>query len=275
MKTTKLLLLSAVLLSACSTSGEEPTTVTREGEITEAASPVAADWKATANERADKVRTDNPERYMAVSGLQPIKTRKGTPRFVGEAVRDPAAADVLLGRLAAGEQDALVRAALVEALPRTGGEYGTELVAMLAEETDADVRVVMVAALERADAGAAHAGLVAALGDEDPIVRAEAARVASMRADGAALAGELELALADETPQVRAAAARTIGVLAVADARDALVSGLADSDARVRLQSLRAIDRIDPAYAAALPQLTTLQADADARVARIADRLAH
>lgn len=272
MKITKLLLLSA-LLTACSTSSEEPTTVTREGEV-EAASAVAADWKASAAERADKVRTDDPERFLAVDGLQPIKTRKGTPRFVGQAVRDPAAADVLLGRLAAGEEDPLVRAALVEALPRTGGEYGAELVAMLADETDADVRVVMVAALERADAASAHAGLVSALGDEDPIVRAEAARVASMRTDGAALAGELELALGDETPQVRAAAARTIGVLQVADARDTLVAGLTDSDARVRLQSLRAIDRIDPAYAASLPQLATLQGDADARVARVADRLA-
>lgn len=273
MKITKLLLLSA-LLTACSTSSEEPSDVTREGEVTEAVSPVAADWKASANERADKVRTDDPERFLAVNGLQPIKTRKGTPRFVGQAVRDPAAADVLLGRLAAGEEDPMIRAALVEALPRTGGDYGAELVAMLADETDADVRVVMVAALERADAASAHAGLVSALGDDDPIVRAEAARVASMRTDGTALAGELQLALEDETPQVRAAAARTIGVLQVADARDTLVSGLTDSDAAVRLQSLRAIGRIDPAYAASLPQLATLRADADARVANVADRLA-
>ena len=272
MKTTQLLLLSAVLVAACSTREGESTTVTREGEIAEAGK--AGDWKVSAEERADAVRKDDPERFLAVSGLQPIKTRKGTPRFVGDAVRDPAAADVLLGRLAAGEEDPMVRAALVEALPRTGGEYGAELVAMLGDETDADVRVVMVAALERADAGSAQAGLVSALGDEDPIVRAEAARVVSMRPDGAALAGELEVALEDETPQVRAAAARTIGVLQLEDARDVLLSGLEDDDARVRLQSLRAIGRIDPAFAGSLPQLATLQADSDARVARVADRLA-
>lgn len=271
-KTITIVAVLAVGVGACSTREESSSnkTVERDADIDVA----DGDWKTQVQSRADAVAAADPTRYKAVSELAPIKTRKGTPRFVGEAVRDPAAASVLLQRLADGVDDAELRAALVEALPRTGGEYGAALVQMLPDESDADVRVVMVATLQRADATSAHTGLVLALTDEDPAVRAEAARVASMRVDGAALAGELSAALTDETPQVRAAAARTMGVLQLADARDTLVAGLDDGDADVRLQSLRAVRRIDPTFAARLTKLAALQADTDSRVANVAATIA-
>ncbi|MEM6990538.1 MAG: HEAT repeat domain-containing protein [Myxococcota bacterium] len=258
----------ASTLGACSTKGGKTgDVVSREGEVTQ-------DWKATAEVQSEEAAADDPALAAAVTALEPIRTRKGTLRFVGDSVRNPEAAPVLLARLAAGVDDPRMRAALVEALPRTGGDYGPAVAAMLTEETDADVRVVMVAALQRADAVSAHDGLVNALRDEDPAVRAEAARVASMREDGSALAGELQTALGDETPQVRAAVARTIGVLSLTDARDGLLPGLRDADAEVRLQSLRAVGRIDPSFAQGLADMTALRADTDARVAAAANRLA-
>ena len=270
MKTNTLVLLSAILLAACDTEADAPGDAHREAEVS-AVSP--SDWKVEARQRAEAVRAADPAGYAAVSGLRPIRTRKGTPRFVGELLRDPAAADVLLGRLVEGEDDPMLRAALVEALPRTGGHYGTALVSLLSEESDADVRVVMVAALERADALSARAGLSAALHDADPSVRAEAARVTSMRADGDVLAAALEGVLDDEASQVRAAAAHSLGVLESTDARDALLGGLDDADPVVRLESLRGLERIDPAFTASLPQLSSLQSDDDARVARVAARV--
>lgn len=264
--TTRITLIVALLATACTQAAPDSEPTSRQAN--------AGDWKAEAAQDADTVRKTDPDRVLAFGELQPIRTRKGTLRFVGEAVRDPAAAPLLLARLAEGESDPEVRAALIEALPRTGGDYGGALVEMLGEEEDADLRVQMIAALERADAGAATEGLRVGLTDADPAVRVEAARVAGMRADGSALQPELVDALSDEAPPVRAAAARSIGVLALEDARDALLAGVADADDEVRLESLRAVGRLDPAFARTLPALKALQSDDDARISAVAAKLA-
>ncbi len=270
MQKNTILLLTALGLTvcACDSDSSPDSTEARVAKV----EAVDTDWKSTAQANAQAFRIADPQRFAQVDDLTPITTRKGTLLFVGDAVRNPQAADVLLSRLAAGEDDPAMRAALVEALPRTGGEFGPAIIAMLAEESDPELRVVMLGTLQRADASSAHVGLRAGLEDADPLVRAEAARVASMRADGSALATDLRRALLDEVPAVRAAAARTSGVLGLSDTRELLVEGLDDANAEVRLQALRAVGRIDPSFAKGL-DLSELRVDGDARVAGVAQRL--
>lgn len=267
-----LLMLPVAALLACTAadSGSGAPVHTREGAAPEQSVTMAVDWRAEATEA---VRSVDAAKAATIAGLEPITTRAGTLRFVGDYVRDPDAAAVFLSRLAAGVEDPALRAALVEALPRTGGAFGAALVGLFGEESDSDVRLAIVHALKRAEPVSAQEGLVLGLADEDPAVREEAARIASYREDGSALAGELSSALSDETPQVRAAAARALGVLEVSEARDAIMAGLADTSASVRLESLRAVGRLDPAFAATLPQTATLAADADPRIAGAAQRL--
>jgi hypothetical protein len=211
------------------------------------------------------------DRIMA---LQPQKTRAGWLRFTDPIIHDEAAAAILLERLVAGDDPPLVRAALAEAVGRTGGDYAAAVSELIPTEADARVREMLVGTLGRQAPGAeAHAGLTAGLQDDDAAVRGAAARTLAARSDGAVLAEGLLGLLADPEPAVRADAARSLGVLEVEAAKAPLVELLADADAEVRLQGLRALDRIDPAYATSLGELASLEQDGDARVQRLATKI--
>jgi HEAT repeat protein len=77
----------------------------------------------------------------------------------------------------------------------------------------------------------------------------------------------------DAEPSVRSEAARTLGILQIDEATQPLVELLADANAEVRLDALRAVHRIDPEYALALPVLAQLEQDGDARVKRLATKI--
>jgi hypothetical protein len=206
--------------------------------------------------------------------LQPQKTRAGWVRFSDPAINNPEAAAILLERLIAGSDAPEVRAALAEAIGRTRGEYATEVSSLLASETDARVREMLVGTLGRqAPTPAALVGLTTALGDDVVAVRAAAARTIATRSDGAELGDELIGLLADVEPSVRSDAARTLGVLQIAEAKQPLVELLGDADADVRLDALRAVHRIDPQYALSLPVLAQLEQDSDGRVKRLATKI--
>lgn len=208
-----------------------------------------------------------------IAVLAPRKTAAGFLRFTDPAIEDPAAAPLLLARLDSGEDSPAVRAALAEALSRTGADYAAEVAARIPNERDARVREILVFTLNRrADSPDAHPGLVAGLQDDEPAVRAAAARALASRSDGASFGDSLIGLLSDDDAQVRADAARSLGVLKVATATDALAGLLADPSADVRLNSLRAIDRIDPAHARGL-DLAGFGADDDERVRRLATRI--
>jgi HEAT repeat protein len=119
----------------------------------------------------------------------------------------------------------------------------------------------------------ALAALEIALADVDPQVRVAAAIMAGRHPEGASLAGPLIEAL-DDVPEVQLAASRSLGYLHVESATAALTGLLASGDADVRVSSLQAIDRIDPAYAEGLSQLAALVADADPTDARAAQKIA-
>lgn len=204
------------------------------------------------------------------------RARDGSLRFADEAVHDhPEAAVELLRRFDA-ETAAEVRVALVEALPRTGGEWVDAVLARFPREPEPSVRKAMVSIAARAVEGAA-ALVELGLGDEDASVRAEAAMAAaSVRVGGAKLAGALAALLADRDARVRASAARSLalaGYTARLDRFAAIAPLLDDSAATVRLEAVRALGRIDGARAATLPALRARQSDGDVKVAAAARRI--
>ena len=215
-----------------------------------------------------------PEVAPAPQAAHPATTRAGTRRFTGREVRDPGATRAFLDRFAS-EPDPAVRAALAEALPRTEGAWAGELGRLLAAEADPDVRAVLVAIAWRAPAEQGIRVLAAGLDDADARVRAEAARTAGRHRAGGQLVDALAARLSDPAAPVRAAAAEALGVRGAGrfTRLSALTALTADGDAEVRLQALRALERLAPEAEIAAPA-ARLRTDPDERVRRLADRLA-
>lgn len=229
-------------------------------------------WRDRVAAEVAALRASSPQLLAELTALAPAKTRAGHVRFTSDAIHDPRAASVFLDRLARGGESEDVRAALVEALPRTGGAFADAAVELFGSESSALVRGSYVFAARRAPAPQAIALVKRGLADAAAPVQAEAARTAAAHASGAQVAAELRAALAAPDPAVRSEVARTLGLLKITDARDQLVPLLGDTSADVRLESLRAIDRIQPGFAKTLP-LDRLAADSDPRVVALVSRL--
>ena len=257
-------------VAAPATAREDEPTSLAGNETQTQSETMGADWEGFVAAEVERVRQASPERYDAIRQLEPRSTRADLLRFTGDAVRHPDAAPLLLARYLEGNESPQVRAALVEALPRTGGVFGPAVADLLARERDPGVRSVMVHALRRADAPSALAGFELGLADSDAGVRAEAARSIAYHAEGAALAQGLISATNDPSSQVAVAAARSLGVLKVEAAKEPLVGLLGSDDAEVRLHALRALSRIDEDHAASLEQTQALIQDSDPRVAKLA-----
>lgn len=257
--------------AACTSSSDDRTMPTAAQP---SSSQVHGDWRARIAADASELRSSAPARYAELRRAAPQTTRARTLRFTTDLIRDPRVASVFLERLAEGSDTGEVRVALVEALPRTGGVYADAIGELIAGERDAAVRTAYVFAMRRAPAEHAIPVLGRGLTDEDPSVRAEAARSAAAHTAGARLAGELRAALSDADPVLRAEAARSLGILRVNGAQAELSARLSDATADVRLEALRALDRIAPGSLAGKPALDVLAKDPDPRVSRLATSLA-
>lgn len=236
--------------------------------------PAVADWRPWVEAEVERLRAQRPDYYDAVMTMPARTTRAGFPRFTGPQVRDPEAAPILLHRLLSKGEPSEIRAAIVEALPRTSGDYSAAAAELLTLETDPRVRELLVGIMHRAQAPYALQGLERGLSDANPAVRAEAARAAGRRTESLELAPKLIAALTDTESKVQIEAARALGNLQAESAKEALVGRLSSDSAQVRRHALRALSRIDAGFARALPQLETLRADADPKVARVAETIA-
>ena len=236
--------------------------------------PVAdgSSWRARV---AAELAALDPARRAELAAAMPQTTRAGGTRFTTELVHDPRAAAVFIDRLARRTDDEPTRAALAEALPRTGGLYADAVAELIATEASELVRSVYVHSAGRAPTTHAVAILRRGFTDGAAVVRAEAARTAAAHATaGARLSAELRATLADSDPTSRAEAARALGVLGITVARNELERMLADGAADVRLAALRALDRIAPNTLAGSAAVAALANDPDERVARLAKKLA-
>ncbi|MCA9692814.1 MAG: HEAT repeat domain-containing protein [Myxococcales bacterium] len=256
--------LAVALALGCDTPDDDATP--RAGAV-EASVESAAPASATAG-------MSDAALASAVRALVPQRTRAGQLRLSSPLVNDPRALPILLERLR-GEQDLSVetRAALVEALPRTGADFGAAAVGLLQTEEAPAVRAVLAAGLRRATPEHARAGAALALADADPEVREAGARVVGYLDGGEALADALVAALDDDVEGVRVAAIRSLGALKVTPAFPRLAALLDDGTPSVRLHALRALHRIDAAKAQALPGVKALARDGDPKVAAAARKL--
>jgi hypothetical protein len=263
----------ALGLGACaSETGPEPQP--RSDETVASDAVTAGSWRAEVSQQVEQIQARDPAFYERVLRLEPTATRDGQLRFIDPVVREADTTPIFLHRLQTTGEDTMVRAALAEALPRTGGDSSVAMPDLIAAEKDDWVRGALVTALRMADSEHALAGLRLALDDEVPNVRAAAAVTASRRQDGTQLVPELvaQLADADLTPRVEAI--RALGALKATDALASLPGHLDSVEADERLHALRAIDRIDPAVVTALTELDALMGDPDPRVVRAAQKIA-
>jgi HEAT repeat protein len=233
----------------------------------------SAGWRLRARAGAALQWRRDPTFAAAVATVAPLTTRNGAIRFTDRTLRVPEAAPLLVERLTASDTPSAERAALVDALRLSGGDWSEAVAGQLAVESDATVREQLAGALEHAEADIAFAGLSLAVSDPDGGVRAAALRAIGERADGARYETFIVGALRDTDPEARALAVRAAGWLGLTGTWNDLVPLLADSDADVRLRAVASLERLDAGRAAALPGLLALTRDPDARVARAADRV--
>ncbi|MDP2307011.1 MAG: HEAT repeat domain-containing protein [Pseudomonadota bacterium] len=237
----------------------------------------SAGWRLRARAAAALEWRQDPTFADAVATCAPLTTRNGAIRFTDRRLRAPEAAPLLVERLVSSETPSAERAALVDALRLSGGDWSEAVAGLLAVESDPAVREQLAGALEHAEADVARAGLALAASDTAGSVRAAALRAIGAREDGGSYAAVVFAALGDTDPAVRAYAARAAGWLGLTGAWSAVVSLLADSDADVRLRAVAALERLGAEEAAALPGLRALTQDPtrdpDPRVARAALRV--
>jgi hypothetical protein len=233
----------------------------------------SADWRVRQQAAAIRAWQESPDLAELAWDLQPRPTRAGHPRFHDPALRDSGMAPVVLERLLSQGEPEEVRMALVDLLPRIGGEWDAALAAAYDSEPQAGVRMMMVETARRASPDVARQLVALGAADDATTARAAAMRAASHVEDTPELAPLLLAGMADTAPEVRAFAARSAGWLELSDTIAPLQTLLRDEDAEVRLSALRAIERIDVSVLKTGATLQTLSQDTDPRVARAAVKL--
>ncbi len=217
-------------------------------------------------------RTD-PERARETLTFKPRTDRNGRAIFPPETFEGGYGRASLYERLLHGHEPVSLRLGLMRALPETGSDWSQDAEPLFGALDEAELRSALVFKIRKEAADVARPTLALATVDASPDVRAEAARSIGWRSDGGELAEELGRLFSDSEAQPRAMAARATGWLGLTVFAARLVELTLDSDAEVRLHALRGLRRIDPAQAAALPNLAALAEDNDPRVRRIARKL--
>lgn len=222
----------------------------------------------------DGFKRDDALLYMKVRTAIPDDDDPNDPAFIALLTRDRRSAAVILARLLSRSEPVEARIALAEQLPFTRGDWDEGASVLIRLDPDAAVRKALVGTMRFAKAPHASAGLANGLRDEEAEVRAAAARIAGFQPDAATIEGAMvECLLGDSEWEARAAIARSFGALGLRSAFSALIGALGDRDPRVRIEALRALERIDPTAAAATPEVREQARSRDSRVAEAARRI--
>jgi HEAT repeat protein len=189
--------------------------------------------------------------------------RIAAARALGE-LGNPATVDAMLDEMA--DENPAVRSAVAEALGRVNDQKSVDVLSRVcAEDPDPGVRKTAMVALRRVSAWAVNP-LIHALAGSNIEERIRA--VSQLLGQGKTAVLPLAELLANEDPTVRASAAEILGTLGDPAALDALIRGLNDADARVRLSATTAIGRVKHGRSAAA--LAPLLEDQDNKVAAAA-----
>lgn len=233
---------------------------------------VAGPWREALLAQATLAERQHPGLTVLAANLTPVRTRKGTPRFIDEALAEPGLAPLLLVRLAESGDPADVRVALVDAARRAEADPAV-MAGLASVEADPAVRRMLVESLAGAPLPVAADVLVRAASDPDPTVRAGAARAIGAHPAGASLGAPLLALLDDADAAVRVEACRASGWLGVSEAWGLLSDRVGDPDPTVRLRAIRALQRIDPTRAAQSAVVRGAVGDPDPKVARAANQV--
>ncbi|MBL4632841.1 MAG: HEAT repeat domain-containing protein [Kofleriaceae bacterium] len=265
-------LVLAAALASCADTAED----TSPSEALESLSGPGTPTVVT--ETADESNTKQPLLHLSeelseteladrISSMQPSIARDRSLRFSDPQLLRADAAPLLLTRLRNGDDKSEVKHALIAALPKTKGQYAQAVLDLLQSEESAELRADLADSLRLStESTLALAGLKLAATDSSSTVRQRALYAIGHRKDGANLTGVLLQALRDSDASVHSASAKALGNLQITEAFAPLQAGLSNRSADVRLETLRAMARIDGNRAANLSELTTLAEDSDARV---------
>lgn len=207
-----------------------------------------------------KLQTEAPELLARIEAMQPDHKAGDDLIFNQPELHDPRAAPILLRRLLAATDPIKVRCAIVDALPRTGGDWQEGAAALIALDSSPRVRKQLVATMRYAGPHSVR-GLRSGFKDEDPEINVAAARIAGFSSHGAELYSELYAATFDSDWDLRAAAVQALGMLKLPRSREVLIKALGDESRDVRLQALLALEQLDPEGLLALPELEVLARD--------------
>ena len=261
-------------LAACADSKESVESAQQSAEVVTTPKAVAAPSVVDPLALVPEAPMAEADLAEYVRTIEPIKARNGELRISSPQLSTPAAAKMLLERLSSERDSERVKKALVIALPRTQGDYASGAVALLKTEKSSDLRAALVDSMLLAkDADSALKGLSIGLADSSAEVRSRAAAALGRRADGLDREDELLAALGDSDAGVQSAAAKALGHLGSSKGFAQLEALLSSRSADVRLESLRAMGRIDAERASQLSQLAELGADDDGRVRTAAGKV--
>ncbi|MEM6928965.1 MAG: HEAT repeat domain-containing protein [Myxococcota bacterium] len=228
------------------------------------------DWRVGLTAQALQVWQSTPDEARDTWASAPAKRRDGALVFRGEGV--PA---VIGERLQHGAEAEATRRALVDWLRRSTVTWPSWADSAYADEASVSVRSAWIDAaryLRSADRlGGADGRQVVKLGfgDDSPMVRAQSARVAAYL-DAPELIASLRQATTDASDEVAGLAARSLGMLRAAGVYEDVAAVLTRDDPRVRLWTVRSLQRLDGARAQGDARIRALTSDPDPRVARAA-----
>ena len=232
-------------------------------------SAFAADFTATATEKATEIERTNSELAEWVYTMQPIRNRAGHLWFPGRVLSEPDAQAFIWKRLVQAKDDNATRVALAYALDGStlpNWDY-------IRAQEDPKLRGALLHLTKKSANPTAPVLLTHALGDESGLVREEAARLAGYLPDAGSIEKPLIDGLQDLQPSVRALAARSLSWINCSAAYNNIRVLLQDHDAQVRYRALQALITLDSAQTKALPELHVLQGDSHPPLARKAARL--
>jgi hypothetical protein len=202
------------------------------------------DWRVRLSAASVVGWREHPQRYREASTLAPIRTRAGFFRYpASDMLHDVAYLAAFSERLLHTEEDPGVRGALAELIGRSTGDWSAVVHEAFLQETDPHAKIMMLATVRHGDRALAERAFQLASTDRDSAVRQEVAIQCSWMQGSDAAVELLATLLGDMDAGVRGHAARSVGVLKLSGFGERLGALTTDSDAEVRLQALRAMDR--------------------------------
>lgn len=217
----------------------------------------------------EEARNSRPDIALFVDELAPARNRAGQFYIPGSWTTTPEGQALLLDRFQRGEDHGEMRVALAYSLD---GSHFFEWSDIQGED-DPLIRGALIH-LAKSEGGVRGAQLIAsALSDPSDWVRSEAARLAGYLPATSEVESALFTTLQDNTAAVRGLSARSLGWHKSPEAFDRIVPLLRDAEPEVVDHALKALAKIDTKRTQSLPIVAELASSPYPRIAERAARI--